>query len=370
MADGPSIVYVNGSCIAGSNATGSIVSYVDSRNGAILPRASDYNMAVQRFTAQGMMLPLYTPTIVLGQSNPNLTNLQFSIAWQYDAGGGDISPVFANTQSVMWTPQDATTTIPGPPQTQQVSSDYYNAYTYDHVLTQINNAIDAAVAACMAPFQSWWAVKFSNMDWPNIGAELMFSRPPSGFPGFVLQGMDPTIFTTPRTSIQRGLVTAQVTVSESLYMLFRGMPSAKVSNGYWIYPSPGLSLAAQQSDSGDWWSPVGSLLFSSSTLPIVSEVQGDPVKLGNSDFTPSASQNTIRAITDYVLPLEGGASDFLGLVTYDPAILRYISMTSSEPLVSLSWQLLWRNARTDELLPVRLTAGGSVSIKLVFVRRF
>jgi hypothetical protein len=152
------------------------------------------------------------------------------------------------------------------------------------------------------------------------------------------------------------------------------MPSAKLSTGndvnYWIFPSPGLNYATQQSDSGDWWSPVGSLVFASSTLPIVSEVQGDPVQLGESDFRPTASQNTVRAITDYVLPLEGGASDWLGLVTYDPAILRYISLTSSEPLVSMSWQLLWRDARTDQLLPVRLAAGGSVTIKLVFTRRF
>ena len=124
-------------------------------------------------------------------------------------------------------------------------------------------------------------------------------------------------------------------------------------------------------DSTDSWSPVDSLVFTS-TMPIQPEIASSTNLLsGNTVFTGGSSNTIIPSFTDISLPLEGGATDYLGKITYIPsAQYRWLEFVTNQALTGFNFQLLWRNRLTDQLARVFLKPNGSVQMKLMLQRKF
>ena len=122
------------------------------------------------------------------------------------------------------------------------------------------------------------------------------------------------------------------------------------------------------------WSPVASIVFTTGLIPIRAEGTGAPVITGNSNTSLSAptSQSAFQPIiTDVVLPMTDGASDYNGFVYYAPqAEYRMSSMASSAgDIRSIDLQVFYRNRLNNTLYPISMFNLSNVSFKIMFRHR-
>jgi len=125
-------------------------------------------------------------------------------------------------------------------------------------------------------------------------------------------------------------------------------------------------LQTQQAPSTDNWSPIESIVFTTS-LAILAEETSPPNQLGYGS-NRSASRNFLPAMTDMVYALSGGAMDYVGTLTYSPvAEYRWSTLLASADMRNLNFAVFWKCRYTAALYPVSFTidGGGSISVKLL-----
>ena len=119
------------------------------------------------------------------------------------------------------------------------------------------------------------------------------------------------------------------------------------------------------------WSPIGSIVFTSTLMPVMNEQTGPPIELGTSNTNFSAP--TVRSafdpiITDIVVPLsDKGAHDYRSFIYYNPtAEYRLADFTTHTSIRQIDIQVFWRSRLTNELYPIQMFNQSSVSIKVMF----
>jgi hypothetical protein len=124
------------------------------------------------------------------------------------------------------------------------------------------------------------------------------------------------------------------------------------------------------------WSPIGSIVFTSTLLPIKTEATGQPLVLGNGNlgFSSATSQNAFQPIiTDIALDTSqpGGASEYRTFVSYAPtAEYRLADLSPSrQEIRNIDIQVYWKNRLDSSLNPINMFNLSSVSIKVLFRRR-
>jgi hypothetical protein len=126
-----------------ANGTRPYLRFEEIRNTPFLDGDSaEYFCSIVRFTIQtGNTLPVFIPSIVIGQANPNLTI--YTVTLTYLAT--------SVTRNVIYWPEDATAPLPMPPMTaQDISSTYYYVYNYSHFVEMVNAALRTAFIALRA----------------------------------------------------------------------------------------------------------------------------------------------------------------------------------------------------------------------------
>jgi len=141
--------------------------FQETRQQPIIRDASKYHFSIIRANLNGPNkdLPLWLPTIRTGPvDNPtqNVNLLTYSItiqiAFRYVIGGNPFTFTASSTQPLIWTTETTDirqAPIPLPETTvtgQDVTSRYYWAYTYSHVIQLVNAAYAAAIADIQAQF--------------------------------------------------------------------------------------------------------------------------------------------------------------------------------------------------------------------------
>lgn len=132
-------------------------------------------------------------------------------------------------------------------------------------------------------------------------------------------------------------------------------------------------LAVQDYPSTDsLWSPVSSIVFTSTLLPVKSEATGAPVVLGTANIgfsqatTPSAFQ---PIITDIALDTSTGYADsYRRFIYYAPSAEYRLSdfASSKQDIRNIDIQVYWKNRLDNQLYPVNMFNLSSVSIKVMF----
>jgi len=139
--------------------------YIESRGQPIVSDAAAYVLSVQRWQAVGLDIPLFIPSIQIGQSDPNLTNYQVRLTFHAFNPSTGVTSLVTNTATVEWAPQFVDSPPPPSPTTQQYLGDgskYYWAQSHTHVLNLFNAAIasafnttmNAAIAAGVTPLST------------------------------------------------------------------------------------------------------------------------------------------------------------------------------------------------------------------------
>jgi hypothetical protein len=143
--------------------------------------------------------------------------------------------------------------------------------------------------------------------------------------------------------------------------------------------TPGLTqqkpywLATQDYASTDsLWSPVSSIVFTSTLLPVRAEATGQPVVLGqgNIGFSAATSQSAFQPIiTDIALDTsQTGSEAYRQFIFYAPsAEYRLSDFTSSrQDIRSIDIQVFWKNRLDNNLYPINMFNLSSVSVKVMF----
>jgi hypothetical protein len=147
----------------------------------------------------------------------------------------------------------------------------------------------------------------------------------------------------------------------------------KLGKNTYTYDGTDYYICKQDYESiSSLWSPIASIVFTTTLLPIIPEQVGTPVKFGQSNIqVPFSSPSAFQPIiTDISLPLDSPA-DYRGLVQYNPTgEYRLTSMTSSRQEVrNIDCQVYWKHRLDGELYPITMFNLSSVSIKMMFRKK-
>jgi hypothetical protein len=120
------------------------------------------------------------------------------------------------------------------------------------------------------------------------------------------------------------------------------------------------------------WSPISSIVFTTSLLPIRTESASEPNILGTGnlgDSAPTSKSAFQPIITDIALDTAmSGADDYRQFIYYAPnAEYRMSDLSSSKQEIrNIDISVFWKNRLNNELYPVNMYNLSSVSIKMMF----
>jgi len=274
------------------------------------------------------------------QNNPNLT----------------VYSVTINTFQVylIWTPENVATPVPQfPIVSQDLATDYYYGYTYTNFCKMVNTALSAAWIAAGSPGGI------------GVAPKLSFSiNSGTNNPIFFINNIDTAFNLYLNSNLQ------------TLIPNFPGVFTNQTGGRTFLISSTlGVPTLSQQDYSGvSGWSPVQSFVVTTSLLPVVPEQVSAPGVVGGSNVgqdnavAPAAFQ---QVVADINIQEVNGGQDWRQDFSYEaPGEYRMVSLTNSTgPIQSIDFQCWWRNRLDNNLYPLRLVNGSSVTIKLLFRRK-
>ena len=160
--------------------------FEETRNAPFLPGDSaDYFCSIVRFNIQtGNSLPVFIPKVRIGQSDPNKTI--YNVLLQLTENNNN----YFGAADVIYSPEDQTAPTPAQPlQTQDLSTNYYFVYNYQHWVTLVNEAIYNA--------------------WIDLKGNWMTANPGSSFEN------------------THGVVSGATKIAFSLIWIFRAIPTER-----------------------------------------------------------------------------------------------------------------------------------------------
>lgn len=390
------------------------VRFQETRQQPIIRDASKYNFSIIRANINGPNkdLPLWMPSIRTGPvDNPtqNVNLLQPSItleiAFRYVIGGNPLTFTASSTQPLIWVTETLDLNqapIPSPSTTvtgQDVSTRYYWAYTYSHVIQLVNTAYAAAIASIQTQFNANW---IAPGGWNQVGpAPAILCDPPQmtynpqsyifslyadrqAFGGSAAlsfgtntQEQATMFFNGPMF----GLFTNFNNVYENLPnertnriliypILFQNIlnvaaPPAPKAISYWIMNQDYPSVSSL-------WNPIESIVFTSTMMPLVFEQTGPPIDYGRSDLGQQGNIDSAfqPIITDISLTNEH-SHDYRQFIQYIPSAEYRLAafQRSKTEIYNIDVQVFWKNRLDGNLYPVQMFNGSSVSVKMMFRRR-
>jgi hypothetical protein len=120
------------------------------------------------------------------------------------------------------------------------------------------------------------------------------------------------------------------------------------------------------------WSPISSIVFSSTMIPIFPEQTGTPLTYGQgNNASPVESSSAFTPIiTDISVPMNR-ADEYRGFLSYTPTgEYRLSSFTGSKTeLRNIDIQVFWKNRLDNKLYPINMFNQTNVSIKMMFRKK-
>jgi hypothetical protein len=420
----PDIVYFNADIINNTNkdvggGDTNTIKFIETRANNIINNISLYEMSIVRFSlnGSGKDLPLLIPTIKLNQSDVNLTTyrIRINISKKYlSTSGATITYADSKFSDVIYIPENkfytTTSNLPNPPiNSQDVRSDYYWIYNYNHFSTLINNTINTIFSDLSAGYAANRTANSADAaSNPTIVAKapkLVYDQNSNLFSIYYdTHGFGETT----ETNNTIGYATEEIlsiSFNRELFNLLSnfdfenvGVVSSPlpietykllvINKNFTNFIAPNADIPAHikdfQSTKGYWkmtqnyestsslWCPISSIVFTSSLIPIQSEQMGNPSVFGDSNdsLVNSTSSNFAPIITDISIPLDN-AHGYRGFIQYAPnSEYRMTSFTkSNQPLKNIDIQVFWKNRIDNTLTAVKLPNYGTCHLKIMFRKK-
>jgi hypothetical protein len=342
----------------------------DQRDVPILNNCSEYYLSVVRFQVDTFadLLPVLVPQIQRNQANANLTT--YTLTLEYEDAVGVITT--APAEPVIWVPQKANAPVPNAPSLNanglQTFSDYYYCYNFSYWINLVNDTLVTAMNALIALVPALAGIEPPFMAWNDDQTATLYARESM---------FDTDVFPQVRIYFNR-----------PMYSLFSSFPSLKynISNpnrkyyqllmkrysGEKVIVLPNFGINAliwnkQEYSTISQFTPVGSVLFTTGTMPITSnQLSNTSVYIdGRQTQLTNTYNNFANIITDI-------SSDELA---YKPSLLyvpsseyRLIDMNNDQPLTQVDVAVHWRD-KLGVIRPFFLPPNSSCSIKLMFRKK-
>jgi hypothetical protein len=275
--------------------------------------------------------------------------------------------------------------LPNAPITSQdVSTEYYYVYTYDHWVNLINktilaifNNIKAARGGVLdgyPPFMTYEAS--SGLFSIYFDTELFGEGKPMRFFSnnnfYGLFSSFDTIFNPLPQSF--GTYTNNYTPNE---FIIKNKLNTNIwkPNAFVGFPTLAESyykITQNYITTSSLWNPISSIVCTSGLLPVLTETISAPVKYGasNNDST-TVSNNFIPTIADFAIDIKS-ADAYSNFIFYEPnGEFRMASMLggSNGEITNIDIQVFWKNRLDNKLYPLRMFNYSNVSMKMLFRKK-
>ena len=344
----PEHVYYN---IDRYNNTQSIISSRTSQNrtSAILPKASDYKMAVVRFQFSTLSIP------ILNYEDDWYVTLRY-LGVNY-------------TQQLVYIPDDL---IPAPNQP---------IYHYSIVMEMINNALGLAYGAMLVAEPTCPALEqprmlFNKSDsrfsilYPNVGyqlgnttgagVEVYFNYPLyslfDNFPDFWLY--DGVQFNADRRDVR-----LLVLNSGSNLVDISNNPSTYFGSQYnaVVFAEDDYFMMTQEFPTLNLWSPYNKIIITVPSLGARAEWL--------TNYNSDGQEVSFPILTDFEIDFAPDQSA-RNIYTYNPSgEYRFIDLTATEPLYVVDTAVFYQNQRTGQMNEIQLLPNQGYSVKMLFQRK-
>jgi len=339
------------------------------RNSPVLQDPSQYFLSIIRFSLDTPSLPLFIPQVILNQPNPRL--LIYTITMTYDVGANTIT----NQENIIFEAQDVSQPVPRPPLTaQDVSSEFYFIYSYQHWIRNVNQCITTCfnnlktkviTAGGTLPTDN---IPFMKWDNPTCTATIYADK--AGFDNALA---NPILFY---------MNTPLYTLFSSFEATYYGYSSNVVfgenfliniydngTNSQTIGTYTALVMQQEYSTS-PLWNPVQAITFNTSLIPVNPDLVSVP-KVYNSNqalFNVGNNSNIDNVLTDFQVSLMKG-NEWKPNIYYSPqSEYRLVQLNGNNPLSSIELTVFWRDAFSN-LHPFNLTSGCTGTVKILFRKK-
>ena len=321
--------------------------------------ASEYELAISRFSLDTSSLPVFVPIIQLkqpnGTFNTDANQTIYSITMTYTSGG----TTYAFESFMEWQPQNLSIQTPSPPylnnpQVQDNSLAYYNAYNVQWVVQLIQNTFNSALAglnialtAAGVPIPTTNAPVITyNTDTAcctiYVDSTAYDPSPPSSVANPVKIYFNSPMYGLLDSFIFTYLGVTTVANSGQNYQLiidsFNGTNQTPLPT---LNPSPyDATFTAQTTTTIGLWSPVQSILFTSNTLPInQTHILPSIVLLEGQNIGPNSSISNVQNI---ISSFQSPNNLYRPSITYEPSVYRFISLNGNNQLKLFNIQCYWQ----------------------------
>lgn len=367
--------------------------YRETRDSPIIEDSSKYELSIVRSTINGagVDLPIFVPQIGIGVTtiNKSIYSFTFDCGVTYGVTG---NTTLTSDQTFMdWSPENINATTPKTPLVKQdLETDYYFAYTYNHVTDLLNTTIDTAFSSLNTKFGTWGegseelVTKAPRIQYDATTEKFSIYADKNGF------GEDNARVSAGTTGDEN----ITMYMNSNMYNLFSSFQTtdsgsdASVGKNHKIIvkqkpvdntqeynisygvTASGWEVLQDYVSTSHFWTPVDAIVFATTLLPIKSENIGPSFNLGTNNLSTNTDNAFYPIITDVSLPL-GNADGYRHFIEYAPsAEYRMITLSPSKQTInSIDIQLYWRNRLDNQLYPLQMPNMSSVNCKLLFRRR-
>jgi hypothetical protein len=325
-----------------------VLNFIETRNNPFLYESDKYYMSIIRFSLETPNLPVFIPTIQPAPNTDiNLTIYSVTLQW---SNPKNVTQIFTSQQFIRYTPQSNIATLPpNPTQTenglQYNAGSYYNIYNYQYFIFLINNAFSSAYQELLTQITDAGLVLPSTyspiLSWDTGNNTAILNCDILGYS------------TTATNYIKIFFNTAIAQLFSSFPVLitsassYLGLNTQIITDSYnnanvIQYPPYNPTYDAiqvfQEFSTIALWSPITSIVFTSNTLPIVSNQVSTPIIYNNGSQLGSNGNNALisQVITDFI----SNEGIYKPNLVYEPtAQYRYIELLSNRPLNTFDLQV-------------------------------
>ena len=309
------------------------------------------------------------PEVEIGSDDIN--KLAYSITLAYRLTTGE---TLEYKQNLIYVPQNLTAPLPPPPLTSQnVTSEYYYIYNFQYFIVLVNqafiNAFNGLKALVIAAGESLPSNIPPFMEWDPIDCLAILDCDILGYGDNLVSPI-------------------LIYFNSSMFNLFQSFQAFNlgynVTNGknyqIMVYNNNNTNILNQQGgtnliqmfqdySTSSLWNPVSSIVFTTSMIPILSQLVGLP-KIYNSDtqlISSGNNSNISNTLTDFVIDLVKGTESKPNVVYTPSGAYRLIDMTGggAQSFASIQISAYWKD-KFGNLHEMTLRSGDSCSIKLMF----
>ena len=350
--------------------------FQETRNSPFVLDPESYYLSIVRFSLDTPTLPVIQPEIQPNQGNRNLTTYSITLSWT-----NPIAPfqTFNQQEYLIYSPQDLAAVVPAPPsltntKLQNNDTGYYDVYNYQYFIYLVNQTFNTA---------------FSNLNAQVVGAGLVL---PTTYAPIMdwNTGDNTAVITADQAGYDDTSANyIKIYFNPSMYQLFSSFPiiiegfAAGLGKNVRIvtntfgganivqYPPvaptyTGLQIY-QEYSTISLWTPVTSIVFTSNTLPVVTNQLSAPLLFyDGSQFVGSGNNaNVQQVVTDFV----ADEAKYKPTLIYEPsAEYRLVDLVGNRPLYTFDLNVYYKN-RVGQLIPFRLSSGSTATIKILFTRK-